>query len=90
MSEETHLLMQLMGKVEALTMKVEELTRTVEHGQNKKKWYSMAEFCQIMKLSRQTIQERLAAGQYEWAQKDGKGWRFPAEKVEKITANLAR
>lgn len=90
MSEETHLIMQLAEKVEALTHEVQELRRAVQHGQNRKQWYTMAEFCQIMKISRTTVQERLRLGEYCWARKDGKSWRFPAEQVERITANLAR
>lgn len=90
MSEETHLILQLAEKVEALTQEVRELRAAVQQDKNRKKWYTMAEFCKIMKISRTTVQERLRAGRYCWAMKDGKNWRFPADQVERITANLAR
>ncbi len=86
---EHELLLELAADVKKLRLEVLDLTRQIERQKSRKQWYSMKEFCEVMKISRYTVMDRIKMGFYPWAVKDGKSWRFPSIQVERITANLA-
>lgn len=88
MKEEIRLILELHGKIQKLTDKIVELENQIATGTTKQKWYTMEEFCNIIKVGRRTVTDRLKAGEYPWAKKNGRGWRFPAKKVEKLTSNI--
>lgn len=90
MTELEHtMLFEMAADIKKLQLEIIELKGRLAGPKRQGEWYTMGEFCEIMKLSRYTVMERLRTGQYPWAVKDGKSWRFPAVQVNKITANLA-
>lgn len=79
-------LRELKDEVRHLRMQVLRLTEKAKEDDLKGRWLTMKEACDYLKVSRNTMQRRLAEGEIPFAVKRGKNWKFPADKLEKYAS----
>lgn len=79
-------LRELKESVAILRMEVMRLSEMTTREMLKGKWLTMDEACEYLRISRTTMQRRLADGEIGFGVKHGKSWKFPADKLERYAS----
>lgn len=76
----------LTDEVRLLKHEVLRLSEKTKEDALKGRWLTMKEACALLKVSRSTMQKRLADGEIPFGVKRGKSWIFPADKLERYAS----
>lgn len=79
-------LRELTDEVRHLRLQVLRLSEKTKEEHLKGRWLTMKEACDYLKISRNTMQRRLAEGEITFGVKNGKSWKFPADKLERYVS----
>lgn len=75
--------------VKSLRVELMQLKNEQERARAKGQYLTMAEACDLLRIGRTTMTERLSQGEYPWAIKRHGKWLFPADKLRLHAAGLA-
>lgn len=75
--------------VKSLRVELMQLKNEQERTRAKGQYLTMAEACDLLRIGRTTMTERLSEGIYPWAIKRHGKWLFPADKLRLHAAGLA-
>lgn len=79
-------LRELTESVGILRMEVMRLAEMTRNDLLRGKWLTLDEACKYLRISRTTMQRRLADGEIGFAVKQGKSWKFPAEELKRYAS----
>lgn len=76
----------LTDEVRSLRHEVLRLSERTKENALQGRWLTMKEACSLLRVSRSTMQKRLADGEIPFGVKRGKSWIFPADKLERYAS----
>ena len=82
-----HLFDKLMGKIDRLSEKVDEIIAAEKQGGLKDKWYVTDEVCKLLNISRRTLQKMRDRGAIEYT-KTGKKCYYKAASIDAFMAQF--
>lgn len=83
------MLEEVRADVKSLRVELMQLKNEQERSRAKGHYLTMAEACDLLRIGRTTMTERLSEGIYPWAIKRHGKWLFPADKLRLHAAGLA-
>lgn len=93
MADMMHMMREMLEEVRAdvksLRVELMQLKNEQERVRAKGQYLTMAEACDLLRIGRTTMTERLSEGIYPWAIKRHGKWLFPADKLRLHAAGLA-
>lgn len=83
------MLEEVRADVKSLRVELMQLKNEQERARAKGQYLTMAEACDLLRVGRTTMTERLNGGEYPFAIKRHGKWLFPADKLRLHAAGLA-
>lgn len=82
------MLKEMAGELREVRLELMRLRNETREKGMKAKFLTMAEACDVLKISRCTMTKRLNSGEISFATKRGKSWLFPEDKLKAYASGM--